>query len=228
MEGATFINDTTGSSEWKGLISTVYAELYSEIVSTGLRHFEKTHTITTDGTDKYALPADFMVHLGMDYQWDTQGHTRPLREQMAQERHRFAGASGNSEAVAFAIVGTGTATGSKPIELYPKPTTGKTYKLIYIPQPADLSTAADSTLVDVVTPAAEEFIICGVVFLAKDKEESDVTTIHAERERHRARVIDWARLRAFNQPRRQMVDEEFDEYDGGFFDGRWQYGGYGY
>ena len=197
------------TTEFKGHLSTVYGEMYSEILATGLRHFETTKTLTTTGSGAdFDLPNDFLSVIGLDYIVDTQGHRRHLRELMAQERNIYRGASA-SDAQAYAIVG------DKTITLYPTPPAAQTYELVYVPQPKDLSTAADSTELDVITPDGEAFLLWGVAVLALAKEESDVQLALLERERMRERVREWAVLRALNQPRRYMMEGELDEYEPG-------------
>ena len=211
MESQSFVNSTSGSSEWKGYISSVYAELHSEIVKTGMRHFEAEDTITTTAsTYQYAVPDNYLSTIGVDYVWDSNSdYRRQLHRAMAQERNMYRNTSGSSNAVAWAMVGGG----ATPLELYPTPPASQTYKHLYIPHAADLSTAADSTLVDVVTPLGEEFLYWGVAVMAKGKEESDVTLALKERERCRLEVIEWATLRAFRDPPRHIVREEIEERD---------------
>lgn len=201
MENATFIAD----AEWKGIISSAYAELYSLLAASGLRYFESTDSVATTGGAAYALPADFLSSIGVDYVVNAQGDRRQLEELMVQERNVYAGVTGASEATAYALVGAN-------LELYPTPPSGQTYEHRYIPQPSDLSSEADGTSVDVVTPDGEQFLIWYAAVMALSKEESDVRVAMAERERFRQRVEEWAVLRSLNSPRRLVVD------DGGFAD----------
>jgi len=209
MENQTFVNDTSGSSEWQFYLSSAYSELHAEIVKSGMRHFETTHRFTTDGTDSYALPGDFLAVVGVDHVWDTvNGRRRQLDRLMAQERNSYRGRTGASDAVGYAIVGSG----ATPLELHPKPPTGQTYELVYIPHAEDLTTASGDTLVDVVAPAGEEFLLWAMSVLSMGKEKDDVTLAMAERERHRASLQEWAALRAFNDPNRVIAHDEIDEY----------------
>ena len=211
MENQSLVNDTTGSSEWKFYISSAYSELYSEVVNSGMRHFEKVDAITTDGTGTYTIPDDLLSVIGVDYIWDTtNGKRRQLSRLMVQERNRYKGRGGASEAVAYALVGDGN---GKPLELHPTPPTAQSYELVYIPHAADLTTAADTTLVDVVAPAGEEFLLWAAAVLAKAKEQDDVTLAIMERERHRARLQEWAQLRAFADPNRIITAGEIEEDD---------------
>lgn len=181
--------------EWNALISEQYGDLYSEVEKTGMRYFESTSTITANGAASYAVPADHLATLGIDRITDSVGSRTTLDEMMSPERVRWAGQVGDAQS--YAIVG-------QLVYLFPKPATG-TYELLYMPQAPDLSTAADSTMVDVVQADGEAFLIWGVVVKARDKSEADVRTAMAEREAARVRFVDWAILRAFTQPRRPIV-----------------------
>ena len=85
--------------------------------------------------------------------------------------------------------------------------------MVYIPHATDLTIASQDTLVDVVAPAGEEFIFWAAAVLAKAKEQEDVTLAIMERERHRARLQEWALQRAFLDPNRVITDGEVDEDD---------------
>ena len=124
---------------------------------------------------------------------------RQLQELMAQERNFFAGVVGAGEARAYALVGSN-------LVLYPTPPSGQTYKHVYVAQPADLSAAVDGTTLEMATSDGEAFLIWSVTVLALAKEESDTSIAQGEREAARERVWNWAMLRAFNTPRRRIVD----------------------
>lgn len=192
--------DNISDSEWKGMLSTSYAELYSIVAESGLRYFETTQTYTTDGTADYAEPDDHMATVGLDYV-DTQGDRRALYEIMAQERNRFSSVTGGQYAVAYAFI-------DDELRLYPTPPSGQTYELVYVPQPPDLSSLADAYQVDVVTPDGEAFLLWATAVQALAKEESDTSLARAEREAARERVYNWAVLRALNSPRRKIVDSD--------------------
>jgi hypothetical protein len=208
MENQTFLDAT----EWAGHVSRAYGSLYQEIAKTGLRHFEEVDKITTTAsTTGYPLPRDFLSSIGVDYVSDTSGHRRHLNELMVQERNQYRGVTGGSEAIAYSIVGSGV----RPLELYPVPPSGQTYEHVYVPQPKDLKPAADNTEVDVITVDGEEFILWDAAIRALLKEDSDATAQKEERERCRAAVIEWATLRAMNNPRRRIVEQELETYDEG-------------
>jgi hypothetical protein len=202
-EGQDFISDT----EWKGLISTSYAELYSLVAETGLRYFEATEVITTTGVESYTEPAAMLSTVGVDYIVSLQGERRALYELMPQERNRFRGLSGT--AVAYELI-------DDQLYLHPKPPTGQTYHWHYIPQPADLSSSLDAVTVDVVTPDGEAFLVWAVAVQAKEKEGVDASLAIAERERARERVVQWATLRSLHGARRKVpddIDSVFDSAD---------------
>lgn len=197
------------ATEWKGYISTIWAELYGLVVEAGLRYFETTEDITADGSDSYAEPESILSTVGVDRVVNAQGERRPLYEMMAQERHRFAGRTG--VAVAFAHV-------NRLLYLYPKPSTGS-YQWLYVPQPTDLTSSADATEVDVVTPDGESFVLWGVAVQAFGKEGSDTSLARAERDEARERVMNWARMRSFHTMRRVIVEDELEWRDPADFGG---------
>lgn len=184
------------------MISTVYAELFAAVAETGMRYFEATSTITADGSDSYPEPDNHLSTIGVDIIVNTAGERRALRELMAQERNRFAGLTG--EAVAWAHV-------DDQFVLYPKPSTG-TYEIVYVPQPPDLTSSLDATLVDVVTPDGEAFLYWGVAVLALAKENSDASLARAERDQAKGRVVTWATLKALNNARTMSTDS-LNPYD---------------
>lgn len=190
--------------EWNALISEQYGDLYSEVEKTGLRYFESAFAFSANGAASYAVPVDHLATLGIDRITDSVGSRVTLDEMMSPERTRWAGQVGDAQS--YAIVG-------QLIYLFPKPSSGN-YEMLYMPQAPDLSTAADSTSVDVVQADGEAFLIWGVVVKALSKSESDVRTAMAEREAARVRFVDWAILRAFVQPRRPIYRLSRNEDDG--------------
>lgn len=212
-------DDSISIPEWNALISEKYGELYSEVEKTGMRHFESVQTITATGAASYTVNADHLSTIVVQRVLDAQGHVCELEELMMQEETRWAGQTG--DAVAYTIIGD-------QLTLYPAPPTG-TYRLRYMPQAPDLSTAADSTQVDLVNADGEAFLIYGVAVAAKDKGEADAQLALKLSEAARDRFIDWCRLKAFTQPRRPIVRRSvngmFDSNDyrddpGGWWDRR--------
>lgn len=215
------------AAEWKSLVSEQYGDLYSVVAESGLRHFETTSTITSTGALYYTLPADHLSTVGIARILATTSMGAPpadvpsrfgleLREAMAQEHSLVSGATG--EARYYAIVG-------ENIWLYPTPPSGQTYQLRYIPQAPDLADGADDDEIDVVTPDGEAFLLWGVAVKARAKSDENVELAIMEREAARARLTEWAVMRAFHQPRRRIVDEGPGwDFSGGPDDGDWRWG----
>lgn len=202
-------------AEWKALISEQYAQLYSTVVKAGMRYFEATATIMPTGALSYPVPTDHDETIGIDRVIDaTSGRRVQLGELMIQERNRLLGLVGDARG--YSIVG-------QTVALYPAPTTG-TYVHLYVPQAPDLSTAADSALVDLVTGDGEAFLIYGVAVKALHKTESDTNLAIAERDAAARRFAEDVQMRALSNPRRRIVqrDQLGDGWDdGGFMPGDW-------
>lgn len=192
------------TAEWNALISEVYGEAYEIVAGTSLRYFETTSSITATGADSYDEPATHGKTVGLDRvnSDDTRFSLIPL---MPGDRSKFAGQTG--DALEYAIV-------DDQIFLYPNPTSGS-YELLYIPQPPDLTTFADDDYIDVVCIYGEAFLIWGTVVKALAKSESDVRLAMAERDRAAQKLMEWAAERDANEPRRRVVDDEY-ETSGGY------------
>ena len=199
-------SDHVTDAELKAILSTAYGELYSMIVESGLRYYESEQTISASGASSYPLPSDHLSTICVDREIDSSGRRRSLREAMIQERNLWYGRTGDAQF--YSLVGSN-------IELYPSPASG-TYYHRYVPQPTDLSSAADADQVDVVTPDGEAFIEGYMQVEILAKEESDVGGAVAKRERARERVSWWVTQRLLTQPRRPFVsdtDPQSDDYD---------------
>lgn len=184
QENSGFIDDT----ELNGYISSSYTRLYDILVKSGLHYFETTQTIVADGSDNYALPADYYGTLGVDFIESTDVFIE-VPEYMFHERNDF-GTSGSSHALGYRIIGT-------VIELLPKPTTGS-YRHIYLPAAVDLTT--DSQTVDGVS-GWEEFIVLDSAIKCYIKEEAASGPLDREREVIRREIQEAAENRAMQQPR---------------------------
>lgn len=202
-------DSSIATAEWKALIHEVWSEGYSAVVESGSRYHETESTITATGATSYDEPDDMLHLVGIDLVIDGAGRRRTLREIMAQERQNVAGETG--EASFYALV-------DDQIVLYPNPS-GGTYKVVYVPQPTDLSAAGDSDNVDVWCPAGLRFVVWGVAGLAQHKGE--VNQIRAVQEQARALedLRYWASLRALHTPRRRIVEAgvDFDSHDPDFW-----------
>lgn len=199
------------ADEWKAILSTAYAELYSCVVESGLRYFETTQTITSDGGSSYPEPSNHFSTVGIDY-IDSAGQRWEVCELMAQERNLLS-TRGSERAVAYMLV-------DDQLRLMPTPPAGQIYEWLYVSQPPDLAAMLDPDLIDVVTPDGESFLIWSAAVMALAKEESDTALARAERESARERVYTWAVLRALHSPRRRIVA---DGGDYGPEPGDWRY-----
>ena len=197
----------------KSQVSTIYGQLYGTVVETGLRYFETRDTLVTDGTNLLDEPDDQFSMVGLDYIEASTSRRHPVCEVMAQERlwvnQPFVT---GTRARYFELV-------DDQIRLYPTPPTGQSYELLYIPQPPDLSEAADGVEVDVVTPDGEAFLTYGVAVLVLGRKDQDSRMMAAEREAAKDRLSTWAAMRAFHQPRRQIVESYEDEF---LYTGDWR------
>lgn len=191
--------DKISPAEWDALISEQYGELFDIVTSAGLRHFEKEATITATGATSYVVAADHGKTVGLD-RVETDGTRHALRPLMVQERTRYGGVTG--DAVEYALV-------DDQVFLYPKPGSG-TYKMLYIAQATDITTKVDADLIDVVCNYGEAFLIWGVAVKALSKMEADVRLAMAERDRNAQKLLEWAIERDANEPRRRVVDDEYD------------------
>lgn len=180
--------------EWKELISEHYDDLHGVAVETGSRFFESEATINLS---TLALPSDHLATVGVDFVFDSAGHRRELAQLMVQERTIFAGRTG--EAFYFALA-------ASTIPLYPTPSTG-TYKHLYVPQPADYSTSADSTSIDVINSYGRKYIVWGVASVALHKDDSDQQRAILERDKALAKFKEVCIERAKGMPKRQIITD---------------------
>lgn len=211
LENSTHIT----TAEWNVLISEQYGDLFSVVASSGLRYFESRTTLTTTGAATVSVPTAHYATIRLDWlvNGTTTGERRELEELMSPEEPGWSGRTG-SNARAFAI-------SDALVYLYPTPPSGQAYELTYIPQPTTYDVASTGAeLLDLVTPDGEAFLIYGVMVKALAKSETDVRLAMAEREAARARLLEWATLRAFTQPRRRIVSD----FDGGNGGGGWDPG----
>lgn len=192
--------DILSAAEWQEELSTIFGEFHGLLTDAGMRFYESSDTITgVAGTQDYALPSDFLASVGVDYEQSADGQRIELQSFLAQERNVFSGSSGG-QSVAYALIG-------QNVRLYPAPATGQTYYHIYVPQPADISTATTSDNVDVVTPNGEAFFTWSLALVGGIKEESDLVPYYERQvDRQRERVIEWAMQRELYTPKRRYVD----------------------
>lgn len=211
--------DSPSTADWKGEIHLGYAELYGELAKPGVNLFDTESVILTDGTAVYPLPAGHLATIGVDYVVDAQGTRRQLVEIEVQERNWGSGLVGGTEAVAFRHSGTN-------LVLHPKPPTGQEYRLVYVPDCADLSAAADGTVLEMATLDGENFLIWWVTAAVKETIGQDSRVAREEREAARERVQLWVAQRMINSGRRRIVADDFESVTDGYIPGDWRYGGW--
>lgn len=206
-------DDSIGTVEKKSRISLVYgSDLYETVCDAGHRYFEYEQSFTTAGLGYIAEPADHLatvdnIELVLDA---TTGRCCRLKPITPQERAAWSGRTGTPRR--YAMI-------DDRFYLYPTPPSGTRLTLRYIPQPPDLSTFADSDVVDVVTPSGEGLLIWGSACSFLSKSSSDLAFAMSERERFKAQLADWAAKRAFNEPQRTYVDDDDDDL---YYDGDWR------
>lgn len=202
MEGDPSISTT----EWNGLISEGYGELFEDTAGTGLRYFESVVTLVTDGTGYLAEPSNQLsivdrLELITDA---TTGRCRRLRSISPQERAQWSGRAGSPRA--YELV-------DGRYFLYPKPPSGQSITLRYIPQCPTLTNYADADVVDCVTAYGRRFLQCHAAAQAMAKSKRDNSELVAERELCRQKHIEWAGNRAFNDQPVLFTEDDYD-YDG--------------
>lgn len=195
------------SSEWKRHISTYHAELHEIHTRSGHSYFESVQTINATGsTTDYALDATYRATVGVAYQVEPDNLV-PLDPVMPADQEKYQRMTWAGRARGYRIVGGN-------VRLLPKPPAGQTYIHRYVPQPADLSSAADATSVDVISPTGERFIVTGVAIHALQKEESDVTAAMAAHQAARDELMAEAQNRLIADMFYPTIQDEDDEPGG--------------
>ncbi len=194
-------DDLLDVPELKSLISEYYADMHALIAEKGARYFESEATITANNSASYALPADHLSTIGVDRVLNgTTGPRVPVHGPIAvQERTRLVGLTSGGPAHYYGLEGPN-------IALYPVPASG-TYKHLYVPQPADLSTSADATVVDLISIYGEKFVIWGVASVAQHKGSGSQQRAVDEHKKASDQLEYWACLRALNQPSYRVPDD---------------------
>ena len=200
--------DLLSAAEWKEEISTIKSEFDGILIDSGMRMFEKTDTITTvAGTAEYQVPSDFLAMVGVDWK-QGDGQWIELEPMLAQERNYFTGSANSGQSVAYALIG-------QTITLQPEPSGAQEYRIVYVPQPPDISTAPDSQIVDVVTPAGEAFFTWSLAVVGGIKEESELVPYYDRKvEQYRTKVTEWAMQRELYTPKRRFVHSGYGGFNG--------------
>ncbi len=191
LENNTHISD----AKWNRRMSLRYGELWQIAVDGGGRYFETESSITATGAASYAEPSD-ILHI-LEITRVDGSYRRRLTEIQPQHRADLIGLTGDAGFWEFS---------DNVIILYPNPSSG-TYKVLYVPQPSDLTTFADSDNVDVCCSAGEQFLVWSVVADALAKAETNNAHAIQERERAREGLQTWAGERALLYPRARIPED---------------------
>lgn len=159
-------------AEIRRWLSAGYARLYAKLVSSGLAYYEKSQTITTAGsTGTYALPADYLATIKLDYQF-TSDIVWPVREISIRELHRVR-TTGAQRSYFYRVV-------QSNLIMYPNPPDGQTYIHKYIPVAVDITTDTDGTMTIDGFNGFEEYVVLYAAMQAINKEDRDVGPIMAQ------------------------------------------------
>lgn len=197
-------DDHISHEEWLALISEVYGELFGVVADTGGRYFEAVETLTSDGTNILpSPPADIQSQMGLWYV-PASGPRRPLKIITPFELEQWGHRTG-AFATRYELL-------DNSIRVYPRPPSGQSYELRFIPQAPDLTGFASDDCVDVVCAEGESFLLWGVTALAKTKrEEEDGARFALQRQDfYRERLRDWAISRTMTEPRQIRVEHDVD------------------
>lgn len=209
-QAGTIADSQIDPAEWKSRASSMFGRLHAAVVPTGARVYEVEVALDLNNL---AVPADHYMSIGVDIFRNGRFY-RELPELMIEERNDLSTSNSSTEAAAWALVGNN-------IRLYPTTTRG-TYKHIYVPQPADLSTAADDQLVDVLNTAGRDLIEWGTAAIALHRDDSNQSRAIAERDDAEERLKEWAIKRSLTQPKRQKIFElRCSPFDHRRYRGRW-------
>ncbi len=173
----TYFIDQSGvaGSELLNYFNLAYSDIYSAIVQANQRHFITEYAFTiTGGTFKYALPADFMVGVGVDVQlFGNGGSGNPqyvtLDNLMWNDRNKY------SPGLLFpALSPLGIALKyqfeADFLRVQPVPTSQVNAIMYYSPIPT-LATSLTSTMNMV--PRCDSYISIYMACLMKHKQDSD-------------------------------------------------------
>lgn len=219
MTASQFVTD----SELNGWINNSYAELYDLLVTKfGNDYFVETYTFTTtNGTERYDLPANFYKLLGVDLQL-TPGAADDgyitLRPFTFSERNRYATANAQTW---IGVTNLRYRLNGSKLWLTPTPQQSQQLRLWYVPRVSPL--VNDASVADGVSGWLE-YVIVDVAIKALQKEESDVSVFLAQKGALIQRIESAAENRDAGNPA-TVADVQFTSgawpYNAGFGGGGW-------
>lgn len=194
-------DDSIADAVWKSFGNMVYGELWPEVsLGAADRYFEASTTITANGSTSYTEPTNHFGTVRIA-RVDADGREWPLDELRPQDEVHARGLT-SGDAVYYALI-------DDQLFLFPNPSSGS-YKWYYTQQPTDLSSFADADVVDVISPAGEQFLAWGVVALALHRQQKDSSFALMQKEGARTRVQFEASHRNAYEPRTRgaVVDDD--------------------
>lgn len=180
-------NDFVDDTELLGMINASLGLWHNLITLAVPERYESTQTITANGAASYNLPSDYLMTLGVDYQYAAGTHME-LKRYLFQERNQYS--SGDTFATGYRLKGD-------TIVLIPAPTSG-TYLHHYVKCATPL--ASESDTIDGVN-GWEEWIVYDVASKLLLKEQSDATQIIRDRDAIEERIRAYAADRDANPGR---------------------------
>lgn len=182
MTNSQFITD----AEWLSYAKASAKWYYDLLVDTDEDYFISSTTISTNGTsDLFNLPSDFFKLKGVDY--DIGGDTVSMEKFTFVERNRY---RDRATKLRYRLVGS-------QIQFKPVPS-AQTITLWYIPT----LTIADTSSTILSVNGWSEFVVLDVAIKALLKEESDASSLMAERDVHTKRLMEMKANRDYALPER--------------------------
>lgn len=196
MVNSRFVTD----AELNNYINASIDELYDLLIaSRGENYYVKSYSFTTSiNVDSYALPADFLKLMGVDYVTSTT-QAITLKAFRWQERNRFREPFYNTRNynLMYQVRGDN-------LVFIPTPNGSQQIKLWYIPRAMDLTSDTDSF--DGIN-GWEEYVVIDAAIKMRVKEESPVDELLLAKQDMKARILAASSGRDSGEPAR-VVDTD--------------------
>lgn len=197
-------------AEFTVFVNSAYAELYELLVKTFEDYFLTSTTIATvAGTDTYALPVGMFKLRGVDLLLSAApGHYVPLERFEFEERWKFA--DGWSSGYTAAGTQLNYTLVNKQLLLAPAPDGIYSLKVWYVPNYTPLVAGSDVT-VDLENDWGD-YIVLEAAIRALQKEESDISSLFAQKSAIISRIQTAAANRDAGKPMR-MTRSRTERWD---------------
>lgn len=196
MVNSRFVTD----AELNTYINASIDELYDLLIaSRGENYYVKSYSFTTStNVDTYALPADFLKLMGVDYVTSTT-QAITLKAFRWQERNRFREPFYNTRNynLMYQVRGDN-------LVFIPTPNGNQQIKLWYVPRALDLTT--DTSSFDGIN-GWEEYVVIDAAIKMRVKEESPVEELMIAKQDMRSRILSASSGRDSGEPAR-VVDTD--------------------